>query len=139
VLSKKVKARFGEDLTGMTFAIWGLSFKPNTDDMREAPAGVIIDELRAAGATVRAYDPVAMKEARAHYIFDKVTYCKDAYDALVDADALLLVTEWSEFRIPSWEVVGRLLKNKVIFDGRNIYDKKYLKTLDFEIYNIGSN
>jgi UDPglucose 6-dehydrogenase len=106
--------------------------------MREAPAGVIIDELREAGARVRAYDPVAMEEAKAHYIFDKVTYCKDAYDALVDADALLLVTEWSEFRIPSWDVVGKLLKNKVIFDGRNIYDKKYLQTLGFEHYGIGS-
>jgi UDPglucose 6-dehydrogenase len=138
VLAAKVKSHFGEDLTGMTFAMWGLSFKPNTDDMREAPAGVIIDELRAAGATVKAYDPVAMEEAREHYIFDKVTYCKDAYEALVDSDALLLVTEWSEFRIPSWEVVGKLLKNKVIFDGRNIYDRKYLKTFGFEHYGIGS-
>lgn len=138
VLSRKVKEHFGEDLSGMTFAMWGLSFKPNTDDMREAPAGVIIDELRAAGATVRAYDPVAMEEARAHYIFDKVTYCKDAYEALVDADALLLVTEWSEFRIPSWDVVGKLLKSKVIFDGRNIYEKDYLKSLGFDHYGIGS-
>jgi UDPglucose 6-dehydrogenase len=138
VLSRKVKAHFGEDLSGMTFAMWGLSFKPNTDDMREAPAGVIIDELRAAGAKVKAYDPVAMEEAKAHYIFDKVTYCKDAYEALVDADALLLVTEWSEFRIPSWNVVSKLLKNKVIFDGRNIYEKDYLKSLGFEHYGIGS-
>jgi UDPglucose 6-dehydrogenase len=138
VLAAKVKSHFGEDLTGLTFAIWGLSFKPNTDDMREAPAGVIIDELRAAGATVKAYDPVAMEEARKHYIFDKVTYCKNAYEALVDADALLLVTEWSEFRIPSWDVVGKLLKNKVVFDGRNIYEKSYLKGLGFEHYGIGS-
>ena len=138
VLSRKVKAHFGEDLSGMTFAMWGLSFKPNTDDMREAPAGVIIDELRAAGAKVKVYDPVAMEEAKAHYIFDKVTYCKDAYEALVDADALLLVTEWSEFRIPSWNVVSKLLKNKVIFDGRNIYEKDYLKSLGFEHYGIGS-
>jgi UDPglucose 6-dehydrogenase len=138
VLAAKVKSHFGEDLTGLTFAMWGLSFKPNTDDMREAPAGVIIDELRAAGATVKAYDPVAMEEAREHYIFDKVTYCKDAYEALVDSDALLLVTEWSEFRIPSWEVVGKLLKNKVVFDGRNIYEKSYLKSLGFEHYGIGT-
>jgi UDPglucose 6-dehydrogenase len=137
VLANKVKAHFGEDLSGMTFAIWGLSFKPNTDDMREAPAGVIIDELRAAGAQVKAYDPVAMDEAKAHYIFDKVTYCKDAYDTCVDADALLLVTEWSEFRIPSWDVLSRLLKNKVIFDGRNIYDKKYLESLGYTHYGIG--
>jgi UDPglucose 6-dehydrogenase len=138
VLAAKVKSHFGEDLTGLTFAMWGLSFKPNTDDMREAPAGVIIDELRAAGATVKAYDPVAMEEAREHYIFDKVTYCKDAYEALVDSDALLLITEWSEFRIPSWEVVGKLLKNKVVFDGRNIYEKSYLKSLGFEHYGIGT-
>lgn len=138
VLSNKVKAHFGEDLSGKTFAMWGLSFKPKTDDMREAPATVIIDELRAAGATVKAYDPIAMEEARKHYLFDKVTYCTDAYDALVDADALLLVTEWSEFRIPSWEVVGRLLKNKVVFDGRNIYDRHYLATLGFQCYGIGS-
>lgn len=138
VLGGKVKAHFGENLSGKTFAIWGLSFKPNTDDMREAPATVIIDELREAGATVKAYDPVAMEEAKAHYIFDKVTYCKDAYEALVDADALLLVTEWSEFRIPSWDVVGKLLKNKVVFDGRNIYDKKYLSSLGFTHYGIGA-
>lgn len=138
VLANKVKVHFGGDLSGKTFAMWGLSFKPNTDDMREAPAGVIIDQLREAGAQVKAYDPVAMEEAKAHYIFDKVTYCKDAYEALVDADALLLVTEWSEFRIPSWDVVGKLLKNKVVFDGRNIYDKKYLQSLGFVHYGIGS-
>lgn len=139
VLAAKVKAHFGEDLSGKTFAMWGLSFKPNTDDMRESPAAVIIDELRAAGAQVRAYDPKAMDEAKEHYIFDKVTYCKDAYDACLDADALLLVTEWSEFRIPSWDVVGKLLKNKVVFDGRNIYDKKYLESLNFKHYGIGDN
>jgi UDPglucose 6-dehydrogenase len=138
VLSNKVKSHFGNDLSGMTFAIWGLSFKPNTDDMREAPASVIIDELRAAGAVVKAYDPVAMEEAKAHYLFDKVIYCKDAYDACVEADALLLVTEWSEFRIPSWDVLGKLLKNKVVFDGRNIYEKKYLEAMGYTYYGIGT-
>ncbi|AFL84954.1 nucleotide sugar dehydrogenase [Belliella baltica DSM 15883] len=137
VLVKKIKAHFGEDLSGMTFAIWGLSFKPNTDDLREAPAIVIIDELIAAGAKVKAYDPIAMKEAQHIYIGDKITYARDAYDACVDADALLLVTEWSEFRIPSWEALGKLLTNKVIFDGRNIYDKKYLEELEFVHYGIG--
>ncbi len=137
VLVKKVKAHFGEDLSGMTFAIWGLSFKPNTDDLREAPAIVIIDELLAAGAKVKGYDPIAMKEAQHIYIGDKITYAKDAYDACVDADSLLLVTEWSEFRIPSWEALGKLLTNKVIFDGRNIYDKKYLEELGFVHYGIG--
>ena len=137
ILSNKVKKHFGNDLSGMTFAMWGLSFKPNTDDMREAPAGIIIDELIAAGAQVKAYDPIAMKEAKEHYIGDKITYCNDAYQALVDADALLLVTEWSEFRIPSWEVVGKLLNNKVVFDGRNIYEPHYLKELGFTHYGIG--
>lgn len=138
VLAAKVKAHFGEDLSDKTFAMWGLSFKPNTDDMRESPAAVIIDELRASGAKVKAYDPKSMEEAREHYIFDKVTYCSDAYDACVDADALLLVTEWSEFRIPSWEAIGKLLKNKVVFDGRNIYDKKYLESQDYIHYGIGN-
>lgn len=137
VLVKKVKQHFGDDLRGKTFAMWGLSFKPNTDDMREAPALVIIDELRAAGAKVKAFDPIAMEEAKEVYIGDKVDYCKDAYEACVDADALLLVTEWSQFRIPSWSALGKLLNNKVVFDGRNIYDRKYLKELGFTHYGIG--
>ncbi|MCH7414635.1 UDP-glucose/GDP-mannose dehydrogenase family protein [Belliella sp. R4-6] len=137
VLVKKIKNHFGDDLAGLTFAMWGLSFKPNTDDLREAPAIVIIDELIAAGATVKGYDPIAMKEAQHIYIGDKITYAKDAYDACVDADALLLVTEWSEFRIPSWDALGKLLNNKVVFDGRNIYDKNYLEELGFVHYGIG--
>ena len=137
VLVKKVKKHFGDDLSGMTFAIWGLSFKPNTDDMRESPSIVIIDELLAAGAKVKAYDPISMKEAQHIYIGDKITYAKDSYDALVDADALLLVTEWSEFRIPSWSAIGKLLHNKVVFDGRNIYEKEYLTELGFTHYGIG--
>jgi UDPglucose 6-dehydrogenase len=137
VLFKKVKNHFGDDLKGKTFAVWGLSFKPNTDDMREAPAIVIIDQLLAAGAQVKAYDPIAMKEAKEHYVGDRITYCEDAYEACVDADALLLVTEWSEFRIPSWNVLGKLLKNKLVFDGRNIYDPVYLDELGFKHYGIG--
>ena len=137
VLVKKIKKHFGDDLSGKTFAMWGLSFKPNTDDMRESPSIVIIDELIAAGAKVKAYDPIAMKEAQHIYIGDKISYAKDAYDALVDADALLLVTEWSEFRIPSWSAVGKLLHNKVVFDGRNIYEKEYLSELGFTHYGIG--
>jgi UDPglucose 6-dehydrogenase len=105
--------------------------------MRESPSIVIIDELIAAGAKVKAYDPIAMKEAQHIYIGDKITYAKDSYDALVDADALLLVTEWSEFRIPSWSAVGKLLHNKVVFDGRNIYDREYLNELGFTLYGIG--
>ncbi len=138
VLVNKVKQYFGDDLSGKTFAMWGLSFKPNTDDLREAPAIVIIDELIAAGAKVKAYDPVAMEEAKAHYIGDKITYATDAYDACVDADALLLVTEWSEFRIPSWDALGKLLQQKIVFDGRNIYDHKYLTEFGFEHFGIGA-
>jgi len=137
VLVNKVKKHFGEDLSGKTFALWGLSFKPNTDDLREAPAIVIINELRAAGANIKAYDPIAMEEAKEIYVGDKVTYCNDAYDACVDADALLLVTEWSEFRMPSWSALGKLLNNKVVFDGRNIYDRKYLNEMGFTHYGIG--
>ena len=137
VLFDKVKKHFGGDLKGKSFAIWGLSFKPNTDDMREAPSLVIIDQLLAAGAEVKAYDPIAMEEAQTHYIGSKITYCKDAYEACVDADGLLLVTEWSEFRIPSWNVLSKLLKNKVVFDGRNIYDPVYLNELGYTHYGIG--
>ncbi|MFV0304267.1 MAG: UDP-glucose dehydrogenase family protein [Moheibacter sp.] len=137
VLVDKVKKHFGEDLTGKTFAMWGLSFKPNTDDMREAPSLVIIDELKKLGAEVKAYDPVAMEHAKEFYLGDKITYCKDAYEACNEADALLLVTEWVEFRMPSWDVISKLLKNKVVFDGRNIYDTKYLAEQEFTHYSIG--
>lgn len=136
VLVNKVKKHFGEDLSGMTFAIWGLSFKPKTDDMREAPSIVIINQLLEAGAQVKAFDPVAMHEATRD-LGDTITYAKDEYDALVDTDALLLVTEWPEFRVPNFNVVGKLLKNKVIFDGRNIYDREELKESGFEYYGIG--
>jgi UDPglucose 6-dehydrogenase len=136
VLFNKVKKHFGGDLQGKKFAIWGLSFKPKTDDMREAPSLVIIEKLLAEGATVSAYDPVAVGEAK-HTLGDTITYAKDQFDALVDADALLVVTEWPEFRSPSFEVVGRLLKQKVIFDGRNIYDPTELKQLGFAYHCIG--
>lgn len=136
VLVNKVKKHFGDDLSGMTFAIWGLSFKPKTDDMREAPSIVIINQLMEAGAQVKAFDPIAMHEATRD-LGDTITYAKDEYDALVDADALLLVTEWPEFRVPNFNVVGKLLKNKVIFDGRNIYDREELKEEGFDYYGIG--
>ncbi len=136
VMVNKVESHFGKDLTGLTFAVWGLSFKPKTDDMREAPSIVIINSLLAAGAKVKAYDPIAMEEAK-HDLKDTITYSKDGYDALIDADALLLVTEWPEFRIPNFDVMERLMKQKVVFDGRNIYDKKELNTLGFDYYGIG--
>lgn len=136
VLVAKVKKHFGNDLSGMTFGIWGLSFKPKTDDMREAPSIVIINQLIEAGAKVRAFDPVAMEEAHRD-LGDSIVYAKDEYDALVDADALLLVTEWPEFRVPNFNVIGKLLNNKVIFDGRNIYDREELREQGYTYYGIG--
>jgi UDPglucose 6-dehydrogenase len=136
VLFDKVKRHFGGDLRGRKMAVWGLSFKPKTDDMREAPSLVIIEKLLAAGCVVAAYDPVAMAEAR-HSLGDHITYAKDQFSALVDADALLVVTEWPEFRSPSFEVVGKLLKEKVIFDGRNIYDAKEMEEAGFAYHCIG--
>ncbi len=137
VIVEKVISQFGYDLKGMTFAIWGLSFKPNTDDLREAPAIVIIEKLLKLGAKINGYDPVAMKEAEHLYLGNSITYSTDAYDACIDADALLLITEWSEFRLPSWEAISKLLKQKVVFDGRNLYDRKYLEELGFVYHGIG--
>jgi UDPglucose 6-dehydrogenase len=137
VIVEKVISQFGNDLIGMTFALWGLSFKPNTDDMREAPALVIVNQLISMGAKIKAFDPVAMEESKNHYLGNKVEYAKDGYDACVDADALLLITEWSEFRMPSWDVLSKLMKQKIVFDGRNLYDRKYLEELGFVYYGIG--
>jgi UDPglucose 6-dehydrogenase len=135
VLFEKVKAHFG-DLKGRHFAMWGLSFKPETNDMREAPALVICEQLLAAGATVTAYDPVATEEAK-HMIGDKIGYAKDAYAALTGADALLLVTEWREFRVPEWSRVKAALKQPVVFDGRNIYSGPELRGMGFTYSGIG--
>ncbi len=136
VLYHKILKHFNNDIKGKTFAVWGLSFKPKTDDMREAPSVVIIEKLLAAGAQVKAHDPVAMDEAK-HSLQDRVTYCTKQEDALVDADALLIVTEWSEFRVPDFEELKTKLKNPVIFDGRNIYDAEELRSLGFHYYGIG--
>ena len=135
VLFNKVKKHFG-DLTGMHFAMWGLSFKPETDDMREAPALVICEQLLAAGASVTAYDPVAMPEAKS-MIGDKINYADDAYGALEGADALLLVTEWREFRVPDWKRLRAALKHPAVFDGRNIYSGAELAKLGFYYSGIG--
>jgi UDPglucose 6-dehydrogenase len=137
VIVNKVISQFGKDLKGLTFALWGLSFKPNTDDMREAPALVIIDQLISLGAIVKVFDPISMQEAKNHYLGNKVEYSKDGYDACVDANALLLITEWSEFRMPSWDVLSKLMKQKIVFDGRNLYDRKYLEELGFVYHGIG--
>ncbi|RLD64938.1 MAG: UDP-glucose 6-dehydrogenase [Bacteroidetes bacterium] len=136
VLFAKLSKHFNNDLKGKTFALWGLSFKPNTDDMREAPSLVLIDSLVEAGASVKAYDPVAIKETK-KIIGDKVYYAQDQYDALVDADALILLTEWNEFRVLNYKVIEKLLKNKLIFDGRNIYEPTEMKEFGFTYYSIG--
>lgn len=138
VIFNKVMKHFNGDIKGKNFAMWGLSFKPKTDDMREAPSLVIIDQLIAEGATVKAYDPVAMDETK-HMIGDKIEYANDPDEALIDADALLLITEWPEFRIPNFKVMAKLLKGQVVFDGRNIYDAKEMNELGFAYYGIGIN
>jgi UDPglucose 6-dehydrogenase len=138
VLFNKVMKHFNGDIAGKTFGIWGLSFKPKTDDMREAPSLVIIENLLKHGAKVNVYDPVAMHETEKE-LGNKVEYCKDPYDALIDADAMLLITEWSEFRFPNFKVMARLLKHKVIFDGRNVYDPSEMKDLGYSYYCIGIN
>lgn len=136
VLYKKMMTHFNGDLKDKKIAIWGLSFKPNTDDMREAPSLVIIEKLLAEGANISAYDPVASKECK-RKIGDVITYAKDQYEALIDADALLIVTEWSEFRLPNFKVMDKLMTEKLIFDGRNIYDLYEMKELDYTYYSIG--
>ncbi len=136
VLVERVKAHFGGDLMGRTFAVWGLAFKPRTDDMREAPSIVVIEELLEAGARVRVHDPEALDNAR--LIFgDRVSYHTINYETLTGADALLIMTEWNEFRNPNFRRVRAALKSPVIFDGRNLYDPALMKALDFRYYSIG--
>lgn len=136
ILFDKVMRHFGGDLKGKKIAMWGLAFKPETDDMREAPALVLIEKLREAGADVKVYDPIAMDECHRR-IGDKVEYALDMYDALTDADALMLVTEWNQFRMPPWKSVKKLMNCPVIVDGRNIYDADYLAEQGFDYYKIG--
>lgn len=135
ILFHKLMKHFDDDISGKTIAMWGLAFKPETDDMREAPALVLIDHLTRCGATVKVYDPVAMNECRRR-LEDKVIYCKDMYEAAVDADALLLVTEWNEFRIPSFAALKRIMTRKVLLDGRNIYDREEVTEHGFAYYKI---
>lgn len=136
VLVNKINTHFKGDLKGKKFGIWGLAFKPKTDDMREAPSLVIIEKLLAAGASVIAYDPVAQEEAE-RILGDKISYVNDAYGAVIDADALILVTEWPEFRMPNFKVLEKLMKNKLIFDGRNIYDPEEMQERNYTYYAIG--
>ena len=136
VLHNKISAYFGGKLEGKTIAFWGLSFKPNTDDMREAPSVVIANLLTSAGAHVRAYDPVAMEEAK-HQLGDSITYCASAEEAAQGVDALALITEWTEFRVPNWDKVAEAMDGKVLFDGRNLYRRETLAEIGFEYYGIG--
>lgn len=136
VLFNKVMHYFGGNLKGKLIAVWGLSFKPHTDDMREAPSLVIIHKLLEAGAKVRAYDPVAMKEA-SHHLGNLIAYAGDQYEALIDADCLLLVTEWPEFKFPNFKIVKKLLNKPAIFDGRNIYEIAEMQRQGFDYFCIG--
>jgi len=135
IVVKKLQDKLGT-LRGKTIALWGLAFKPETDDMREAPALVVIEKLLEAGASVKVYDPVAMDECRRR-IGDRVVYCKDMYDVVIDADALAVLTEWKEFRISSWSVIKRVMKQSVLVDGRNIYSKDEVIAEGFEYAAIG--
>ncbi len=139
VVANKVIDRFGEDLEGKTFAIWGLAFKPETDDMREASSIVVINELTKRGAKIKAYDPKAIEEAKEFYLKDNknIEYFSSKYTALLNSDALILLTEWKEFRSPDFEEIKKRLKNPIIFDGRNQYNKHSLDNMRFEYYQIG--
>lgn len=137
ILFKKFSNYFNGDLKGKTVAIWGLSFKPKTDDMREAPSIVLIERLLEAGVKVKAFDPVAIEEAK-KYIGGGVDYVKDIYETVDGADAIMLVTEWNEFRLPSWNIIKKIMNHPVIFDGRNIYNGNDLRNLGFEYFSIGA-
>lgn len=136
IIFKKILQHFGDNLKGKVFALWGLSFKPNTDDMREAPSLVLIQSLLEAGAKVHAYDPVAMDEAT-HMVDDQVIFTRSAIDAVKGADALVLVTEWSEFRLPDWPKVKTIMNGRVVFDGRNIYNSSEVTESGFSYYGMG--
>lgn len=136
IVFDKLQSAFDRHLHGKTVALWGLSFKPETDDMREAPALVVIEKLLHAGAIVNVFDPVSMDETKRR-IGDTVTYCKDMYEVVIDADAIVLMTEWKQFRMPSWTIIHKVMKNYVIVDGRNIYDGEELKDLGFTYFRIG--
>lgn len=136
IMFKKISRHFNGQIKDKTFAIWGLSFKPNTDDMRDAPSLVLIEALLKAGAKIKAYDPVAMNECRRR-IGEAIEYANDQYKALLDSDALVIVTEWNEFRVPNFNIMKKIMRNKVIFDGRNIYEPAEIKDLGFIYYGIG--
>ena len=136
ILFQKILKHYQGDLKGRHFGLWGLSFKPATDDMREAPALILIELLLEAGATVTAFDPVAMEECR-RKIGNRIQYASHMYDALQEADAMIVVTEWQEFKVPKFTYIEKALKEKVIFDGRNIYSPEQMEEFGYTYYGIG--
>lgn len=136
VLFEKLRCHYEGELEGLTVAVWGLAFKPETDDVREAPALYLIGQLLDAGCRVKVYDPIAMTECQ-RIVGDRVTYCRDMYEAVIDADALMMLTEWKEFRLPSLAVLKRTMRHRVVIDGRNIYDREELEEQGFTYYKIG--
>lgn len=136
IVFEKLSRAFGDDLKGKVIAMWGLAFKPETDDMREAPSLVVIESLLQAGASVRAFDPVAMDESRRR-IGDKVVYCKNIYETVIKADAIVLMTEWKQFRLPNWSVIRGVMRDNVVIDGRNIYEETELHQHGFRYARIG--
>ena len=138
VLFDKIQKHYEGNVKGKHFGLWGLSFKPATDDMREAPSLVLIGQLLEAGATVKAFDPVAMEEAKRR-LGDRIGYAANMYDALTDADAMIIVTEWQEFKVPKFTFIEKALKEKVIFDGRNIYNPEQMREFGYTYYGIGKN
>ncbi|MFO8183347.1 MAG: UDP binding domain-containing protein [Candidatus Aegiribacteria sp.] len=138
LLVRKVTDHFGEDLSELTIGVWGISFKPNTDDIREAPALTVIEGLLERGASVAGYDPQAMENAK-RVLGDRVRYSSSVYDALKDADALVLVTEWTEFREPDFPRIAEIMKTPVVFDGRNVFNPVKLRKIGFTYYGIGRN
>ena len=138
ILFDKIQKHYEGNVKGKHFGLWGLSFKPATDDMREAPSLVLIGQLLEAGATVKAFDPVAMEEAKRR-LGDRIGYAANMYDALTDADAMIIVTEWQEFKVPKFTFIEKALKEKVIFDGRNIYNPEQMREFGYTYYGIGKN
>jgi UDPglucose 6-dehydrogenase len=136
LLVERVIGRFGDDLTGRHFGVWGLAFKPKTDDVREAPSLVIVEELLARGASIRAFDPKAMDNVR-RVLGDRIEYAEEGYQALQGADALIVVTEWNEFRFPDFERMRCSLEQPIVFDGRNVYDPETMAGFGFEYHSIG--
>lgn len=136
ILFHKFNRYYNGDIKGKTVAVWGLSFKPETDDMRDAPSLTLIESLLKEGVNVRAYDPAAMQEAH-KYLDDRIYYATDIYDAANEADALIVPTEWKEFRLPNWSILSKIMNNHLVIDGRNIYNKEDMAAYGFEYRGIG--